>query len=150
MDKLVSQDGEWRPPCMLVCVCARARTASRNSPLSHEGPAGRRPPASGRRLAGLPPGTSSVPPQTRWLSPCRDYLCGSSNPGSQREGERSKGEETGAAAASASLLRTGMEISWCRRVFEHLESIHLLHLCEQQRSSSGSFRCSLNVKVCTF
>lgn len=59
------------------------------SPLSHEGPAGRPPPAAARRWAGLPPGTSSAPLRRRLASPCKDYLCGSSNPVSRkREGER--------------------------------------------------------------
>lgn len=61
-----------------------------NSPLSHEGPARRRLPAKAQRLAGLPLETSLAPLRTHLASPCKDYLCGSSNPVSEKKKRRER------------------------------------------------------------
>ena len=85
--------------CMCVCVsvsvCMSVYTRIKgvggvNSPPSHEGLARWRPPATARRWADLPPGTSSSPPQRRCGGLCRGCPCGSSNP-SIRDTERLPG-----------------------------------------------------------
>lgn len=84
-----------------------------NSPLSHEGPARRRLPAKAQRLAGLPLETSLAPLQTRLASPCKDYLCGSSNPVSKKKKRRertTKEKNREKVAMSVSLLHIQMQI----------------------------------------
>lgn len=139
-----------------VCVCVCTRMASVNSPLNHEGPAGRRPPAAARRLAGLPLETSSVPLQTRWVNPCRDYLCGSSNPVSEKERERERNKRYKMGAEAMSVSRSSI-LKWksagvlCRCVFEQSSGTwnrSFVDFSEQETRSSGVDLYSLNVKVC--
>lgn len=122
------------------------------SPLSHEGPAGQPPPAAAQRFAGLPPGTSLAPLRRRLASPCKDYLCGSSNPvsrESQREERKNnqKKNETWKVAMSVPLLHIQMEISPsvpCSPTLEQLELIvSVLHqtCAELRRALCLLFKC---------
>lgn len=85
-----------------------------NSPLSHEGPARRRLPAKAQRLAGLPLETSLAPLRMHLASPCKDYLCGSSNPVSEKKKRRERTtkekKNREKLAMSVSLLHIQMQI----------------------------------------